>query len=226
MFLKLAGRPCLVVGAGSIGEQKIRSLIDCGARVQVVAPSASAAVTEAASLGTLAWSQRDFDLSDLDGVFLVVAATSSQEINHAIYRAAQERGILCNVVDDPPHCDFFYPAVVRRGHFQIAISTGGLSPALAQRVRKQLEEEFPPVYDVWLEDLGKKRAALFQCRCEPELRRSLLHQSVTPEALAQFEHQLHDGEPGVPAQLDPSTSLRVGSRDTRPSIYGTGKDLS
>jgi precorrin-2 dehydrogenase/sirohydrochlorin ferrochelatase len=188
MFLKLDGRPCLAVGAGSIGEQKIRSLLDCGARVHVVAPSASAAVRDAASRGTLAWSQRDFDLSDLDGAFLVVAATSSQEVNHAIYRAAQERGILCNVVDDPPHCDFFYPAVVRRGHFQIAISTGGLSPALAQRVRKQFEEEFPPVYGIWLDELGKKRATLFQSGCEPELRRSLLHQFVTPEAFAQFEH--------------------------------------
>jgi precorrin-2 dehydrogenase/sirohydrochlorin ferrochelatase len=188
MFLKLDGRPCLVAGAGSIGEQKIRSLIDCGARVHVVAPSASTAVTEAASRGMLVWSQRDFELCDLEGVFLVVAATSSVEINHAIYRAAQARGILCNVVDDPPHCDFFYPAVVRRGHFQIAISTGGLSPALAQRVRKQLEEEFPPVYGVWLEELGKKRAALFQSGCQPDLRRSLLHQSATPEAFTQFEH--------------------------------------
>jgi precorrin-2 dehydrogenase / sirohydrochlorin ferrochelatase len=218
MFLKLEGRSCLVVGAGNIGEQKIRSLIDCGAQVRVVAPSASAAVMEAANQGTLAWSQRNFKRSDLDGVFLVVAATSSMEVNHAIYRSAQRRGILCNVVDDPPHCDFFYPAVVRRGQFQIAISTGGLSPALAQRVRKQFEEEFPPVYGIWLEELGKKRAALFQCGCEPELRRSLLHQSVTPEAFAQFEHQLHDGEPGVPARLD--------GRDARPSIYATGKDLS
>jgi len=188
MFLKLEGRPCLAVGAGSVGEPKIRSLVDCGARVHVVAPSAATAVAEAASRGTLAWSQREFGLSDLDGIVLVVAATSSQEVNHAIYRAAQERGILCNVVDDPPHCDFFYPAVVRRGHFQIAISTNGLSPALAQRVRKQFEEEFPPVYGVWLEELGKKRAALFQSGCEPELRRTLLHQSVTPEAFAEFEH--------------------------------------
>lgn len=188
MFLKLEGRSCLVVGAGSIGEPKIRSLVDCGARVHVVAPSAAAAVTEAASRGTLAWSKRQFKLSDLDDVFLAVAATSSGEVNHAIYREAQERGILCNVVDDPPHCDFFYPAVVRRGHFQIAISTGGLSPALAQRVRKQFEEDFPPVYGVWLEELGRKRADLFQNGCEPELRRRLLHQSVTPEAFAEFEH--------------------------------------
>jgi len=197
MFMKLAERPCLVVGAGTIGTPKIRSLIDCGAQLHVVAPSASAEVVEAASRGALSWSQREFELSDLDGIFLVVAATSSVEVNHAIYGAAQERGILCNVVDDPPHCDFFYPAVVRRGQFQIAISTGGLSPALAQRVRKQFEEEFPPVYGVWLEELGKKRAALFHSGCDSELRRRLLHQSVAPEAFAQFKHdQLLAGEPG------------------------------
>jgi precorrin-2 dehydrogenase len=188
MFVKLEGRSCLVAGAGSIGEPKIRSLTDCGAKVHVVAPSASPAVIEAASRDALVWSRREFGLSDLDGVFVAVAATNSQDVNHAIYQAAQERGILCNVVDDPPHCDFFYPAVVRRGQFQIAISTGGLSPALAQRVRKQLEEEFPPVYGAWLEELGSKRAVLFESACEPNLRRSLLHQSVTTEAFEQFEH--------------------------------------
>lgn len=187
MFLKLDGRHCLVVGAGRIGEPKIRSLVDCGARVRVVAPSASAAVAEGATHGTLTWVQRSFEPGDLDGVFLVVAATSSVEVNHAIYREAQRRGILCNVVDDPPHCDFFYPAIVRRGRFQIAVSTGGLSPALAQRIRKQLEDEFPPIYGNWLEDLGQKRDALFQRVWDPELRRSLIHESVTPEAFAEFE---------------------------------------
>ena len=217
MFLKLDGRPCLVVGAGSIGEPKIHSLVDCGAQVHVVAPSASGAVTDAANRGTLAWSQRTFEQSDLDGVFLVVAATSAVEVNHAIYRAAKERGILCNVVDDPLHCDFFYPAVVRRGHFQIAISTNGLSPALAQRVRKQFEEEFPPVYGTWLEELGKKRAALFQSGCEPELRRTLLHHSVTPEAFAEFEHDQTNGGTGAsPVQPGDGAPL---------SIHATGKDL-
>ncbi len=192
MFLKLAGRPCLVVGAGSIGEHKIRSLIDCGARVRVIAPSASPAVVEAATSGAIAWEQRRFESGDLKGVFLVVAATSAADVNHAIYQEAQQRGILCNVVDDPPRCDFFYPAVVRRGHFQIAISTGGLSPALAQRVRKQLEEEFPPIYWEWLEQLGRTRETLLQEAGDPERRRRLIHESVTPEAFAQFERNQFD----------------------------------
>ncbi len=189
MFLKLAGRPCLVVGAGRLGEQKVRGLIESGAQVRVVAPTATAAIAQAATGGDLAWVRRTFEFSDLDGVFLVVAATSSPEVNHAIYEEAQQRGILCNVVDDPPHCDFFYPAVVRRGHFQIAISTGGLSPALAQRVRKQLEEEFPPIYWEWLQQLGRTREALSKEISDPEERRHRIHKSVTREAFAQFEHE-------------------------------------
>lgn len=192
MFLKLAGRACLVVGAGQLGEQKIRGLIDAGAQVRVIAPTATPAIAEAANSGALTWLQRAYESSDLNGVFLVVAATSSTEVNHAIYEEAQQRGALCNVVDDPPHCDFFYPAVVRRGHFQIAISTNGLSPALAQRVRKQLEDEFPPIYSAWLEFLGRKRSALFRDVSDPELRRNLIHESVAPKAFAQFEREQLD----------------------------------
>ena len=187
MFLKLEGRNCLVLGAGSVGEQKIRSLVDCGAHIRVVAPSASAAVREWAERGALTWIQRPFESADLVGVFLVVAATSSVDVNHAIYHEAQARGILCNVVDDPPHCDFYYPAVVRRGQLQIAISTAGLSPALAQRIRKQLEREFPPAYASWLEEIGSQRESLFSAGGDPELRRKLLHQLATPQAFLEFE---------------------------------------
>ena len=187
MFLKLEGRNCLVLGAGSVGEQKIRSLMDCGARIHVVAPAASAAVKEWATRGALSWNQRPFESADLDGVFLVVAATSDVDVNHAIYREAQERGILCNVVDDPPHCDFYYPAVVRRGQLQIAISTAGLSPALAQRIRKQLEVEFSPAYAGWLEELGNRREKLFSAGGDSEERRQLLHRIATSEAFLEFE---------------------------------------
>jgi precorrin-2 dehydrogenase / sirohydrochlorin ferrochelatase len=189
MFLKLEGRSCLIAGACRVGEPKIRSLIEAGARVRVVAPVASAAVLEWATAGRLTWLEKTFEPSDLDGVFLVVAATSSTEVNHAIYAEAKRRGILCNVVDDPLHCDFYYPAVVRRGPLQIAISTAGLSPALAQRIRKQLEGQFPPVYADWLEELGRKRESLFRAGGDPALRRALLHELVTSEALAEFERR-------------------------------------
>ena len=195
MFLKLEGRNCLVLGAGSVGEQKVRSLLDCGAQIRVIAPFASEAVQEWAKNGSLTWLQRSFEFSDLDGVFLVVAATSDVEVNHAIYREARAREILCNVVDDPPHCDFYYPAIVRRGQLQIAISTAGLSPALAQRIRKQLEEEFPPAYASWLEQLGSRREALFAAGGDPEERRQLLHRLATREAFTEFEPS-HQSEAG------------------------------
>ena len=186
MFLKLEGRNCLVLGAGSVGEQKIRSLLDCGATIRVVAPFASAAVIEWANRGVLTWLQREFESPDLDGMFLVIAATSDVAVNHDIYRECQVRGILCNVVDDPPHCDFYYPAVVRRGQLQIAISTAGLSPALAQRIRKQLEEEFPPAYATWLKELGNRREAMFRAGGDAEVRRKLLHHLATREAFMEF----------------------------------------
>ena len=195
MFLKLEGRNCLVLGAGSVGEQKIRSLLDCGAHLRVVAPFATAAVQEWAADGRLTWLQREYESSDLDGTYLVVAGTSNVEVNHAIYREANSRGILCNVVDDPPYCDFYYGALVRRGHLQISISTNGLSPALAQRIRKQFEVEFPPIYGDWLEVLGRRREEMFRAGGDPETRKALLHELAGAAAFLEFESsQLASGK--------------------------------
>ncbi len=157
MFLKLEGRPCLVVGAGTVAEGKIGSLLLAGATVRVVAPQANVAVQEWARTGVMRWESREFCLLDLDGVFLVIAATSSNEVNGSVFREAQRRNVLCNVVDDPEHCDFYYPAVVRRGQLQIAISTAGESPALAQKLRRELESQYGPEYEGWVEQLGKRR---------------------------------------------------------------------
>ena len=103
-----------------------------------------------------------FRPAELESVFLVVAATSDPQVNDLVFREAQSRGILCNVVDDPERCDFYYPAVLRRGQLQIAISTGGSSPALAQRLRHELEQQFAPGYGEWLEELGEARCRLLR----------------------------------------------------------------
>jgi precorrin-2 dehydrogenase/sirohydrochlorin ferrochelatase len=187
MFLKLEGRNCLALGAGSVGEQKIRSLLDCGADIRVVATWATDAVKQWALSGALTLIEREYEPADLDDAYLVIAATSDVAVNHAIYREAQVRGILCNVVDDPPYCDFYYGALVRRGHLQISISTNGLSPALAQRIRKQFEEDFPPIYGNWLEELGRKREDLFRTGVDPEDRKQTLHQLATRAAFLEFE---------------------------------------
>ena len=160
MFVKLAGRSCLVVGAGEVGTAKIEGLLAAGATVRVVAPEATATVAEWSRAGRFSWHARGFELHDLDGIFLTVVATPSRELNARVFEEASQRGVLCNVVDDPPHCDFYYPAVVRRGDLQIAVSTSGRSPALAARLRRDLEQQFGPEYEAWVEELGCRRQKL------------------------------------------------------------------
>lgn len=189
LFLKLEGRRCLVVGSGSVAQSKILSLLDSGAKVRVVAPQANAAVKEWARAGVIVWETRRFEATDLDGTFLVIAATSSSTVNGTVFREAQQRNILCNAVDDPKHCDFYYGAVVRRGQLQVAISTEGQSPALAQRIRSELEAQFGPEYAGWVEELGLIRERLFASGIDPESRRRLLHELASRDAFAERESQ-------------------------------------
>jgi precorrin-2 dehydrogenase/sirohydrochlorin ferrochelatase len=186
MFLKLSGRACLVVGAGTIAESKTASLLEAGGRVRVVAPEATAQVRSWAQSNAIEWHRRSFQPDDLEGMFLVVAATSSTELHERIFEEATRRGVLCNIVDVPALCDFYYPSVVQRGSLQIAISTSGQSPALAQRLRKQLEDQFGPEYEEWLAQLGEARDKLFSAKMDPEERKRLLHQQASEEAFEAF----------------------------------------
>ena len=174
MFVKLAGRWVLVVGAGAVGEAKISSLLDTGAHIRVVALQANSAVRVWAACGAISLEERAFAPADLDGIFLVVAATSSRETNGFIFTEAQRRQNLCNVVDVPELCDFFYPAVVRRGDLQIAISTAGQSPLLAQQIRKRLEQQFGPEYAGWVAELGKLRREVLGSDLTAERKYELL----------------------------------------------------
>jgi len=186
MFLKLSARPCLVVGAGAVAESKIASLLEADGQVRVVAPEATKQVRSWSQSNTIEWRQRAFEPGDLDGMFLVVAATSSTELHERIFAEATRRGVLCNIVDVPALCDFYYPSVVQRGALQIAISTAGLSPALAQRLRKQLEDQFGPEYEEWLVELGEAREKLHSAKMDPEERKRLLHQDASEEAFEAF----------------------------------------
>ncbi len=188
-FLKLAGRRCLVVGAGRVAEEKIEGLLRAEAAVAVVAPSATQRIRTWARAEEIVWKARTFRSSDLVGIFLIVVATSSPELHREIYKQAKRRGILCNVVDDPEHCDFYYGATVRRGSLQIAISTGGLSPALAQRIRKQLEQEFGSEYEDWLEEIGTLRKRLLAKPVSPARRKALLHRLAGETSLDQFRRR-------------------------------------
>ena len=140
--LDLEGRSCLVVGAGPVGLEKASGLVECGAQVTVVAPHAVAGL---AALG-VEWLEREYEPADLEGRFLVVAATSHEELNRRVFADAEARGLLCNVADVPELCSFILPAVHREGPVAIAVSTGGASPALAQRIRGEVAARYGPDY--------------------------------------------------------------------------------
>lgn len=189
MFIKLTGRQCLVVGAGKVGEPKIGGLLETGARIRVVAVDASPAVREWARSGKIELELRAFTNDDLQGAFLVVVATSSRSLNERIHREAQRLGILCNVVDVPDLCDFFYPSVVRRGDLQIAVSTAGQSPSLAQKIRQQLEKQFGPGYAGWVAELGETRKLILASDLDKERKLDLLHSLASREAFEQATAQ-------------------------------------
>ena len=186
LFLKLRGRRCLVVGAGKISEGKIAGLLEAGAHVRVIATKATERIVHWHKTKKLRLEQRTFRSRDLDGFFLVVGATNSPKVHRAIYRAARARKVLCNIVDVPPLCDFYYPAVVRRGRLQIAISTAGASPSLARRLREELELAFAPEYAPWLTHLAGERKKLFAKNLPIAQRLRLLKDQASAQAFARF----------------------------------------
>jgi precorrin-2 dehydrogenase/sirohydrochlorin ferrochelatase len=175
IFLKLSARPCIVIGAGNLAESKIESLRAAHARVTVIAPHARTSIQELAQAGEIQWLQREYAAGDLAGSFLVVAATDNAAVNRAVFAEAEAANILCNAVDDPPFCDFYFPSVVRRGDLQIAISTAGASPALAQRLRKEINAQLPLDLGDWLTDLGNLRREVVAAEPLNEERKLLLH---------------------------------------------------
>jgi siroheme synthase-like protein len=176
IFLKMKGRRCLVVGAGEVAESKIQSLLIAEANVIVVAPEAKPALAALAKEGRFLWYPREFQPADLDGMFLVVAATNRTEINSLVFKEASRRNVICNAVDDPPNCDFYFPSIVNRGNLQIAISTAGESPALAQQLRQEIDEQLSQDIGPWLESLGNLRREVLENMPAGEGRKLLLHE--------------------------------------------------
>jgi precorrin-2 dehydrogenase/sirohydrochlorin ferrochelatase len=210
MFTKLEGRTCLAVGAGAIAAAKVRSLLEGGASVTVVAPKAIAEIKRLATSGKVKWLRREFTADDLDGALLVIAATSLSDVNRAVFLKAQRRGILCNAVDDPPNCDFYFPAVVRRGDLQIAISTAGESPALAQRLRCELEECLDESVGDWVRLVGTLRRKILASHAPSDERKRLLH--LLAHSDAQVSTRVLSGEDSRPGA---SRKSRAHSKRTR-----------
>jgi precorrin-2 dehydrogenase/sirohydrochlorin ferrochelatase len=145
--LMLDGRPCVVVGGGDIGLEKVEGLLACGADVTLIAPDAVGELREYAAEGSIRWERREYGGSeDLEGKLVVIAATSDTDVNIAVHDDAERRQMLCNVVDVPPLCNFILPAIVRAGPLAIAISTAGASPALAKRMKREIAETYGEPY--------------------------------------------------------------------------------
>ncbi len=145
--LMLKGRPCLVVGGGDIGLEKVEGLLATGADVTLIAPDAVDELTSLAAEGSIRWERRPYGgPEDLEGQLVVIAATNDTEVNIAVHDDAEQRQMLCNVVDVPPLCNFILPAIVRSGPLAIAISTAGASPALAKRMKREIAESFGEPY--------------------------------------------------------------------------------
>jgi precorrin-2 dehydrogenase len=175
IFLKLEGHKVLVVGGGLIAQQKIEAVLRSATDVTVIAPQVTPRIRLWAHQARLRHIALPYRPGMAEGYFLVIAATDSEELNRAVYQEARQSGALSNAVDDPGYCDFYAPAVVSRGEFQVAISTGGNSPALARNVRQELERKFGPEYEPWTAWLGRMRQAIRNLLPRSERRTELLH---------------------------------------------------
>jgi precorrin-2 dehydrogenase/sirohydrochlorin ferrochelatase len=161
-ILMLDGRLGVVIGGGVIGERKVKTLLDAGARVKVITPEATPRLKKLAEGDRIELIVREYERGDLKGAAVVIASTDERAVNQAIYEEALDEGIPVNVVDDPPHCTFIAPSIVRRGDLMIAISTGGTNPAMAVRIRERLEKEFGPEYEAYFELIKRLKAEVDQ----------------------------------------------------------------
>ncbi len=183
VFLDLQGRRCVVVGGGPVAEGKVKALLEAGAEVTVISPEVAGALQELADGGRITHLARRYRPGDLAGAFLAICATDDRGVNRQVWQEATAGGVLVNVVDDPPHCTFIAPSILRRGDLIIAISTSGKAPALAVRLREQLENVIGDEYARFLEIASALRALLAARWPDFEQRRALWYQLVDSDVL-------------------------------------------
>src|SRR5882724_607393 len=184
VLLDLRGRRSVVVGGGPIAEGKVAPLVDGGAAVTVVAPDLTAGLAALAREGRLTHVARPYAPGDLEHAYLAIAATDDPEVNHAVHAEAEAKGVLVNVVDDPPYCGFILPSILRRGDLVVAVSTSGNAPALAVRVRERLERELGDEYARFLALAGSIRTPLAERYPDFQIRKRLWYRLVDSDVLA------------------------------------------
>ncbi len=179
--LDVANKHCLVVGGGRVGERKVKGLVECRAKVLVIAQDAGDRLEGLASDGLIELRLRQYESSDLEGKFLVIGATDDEDTNQKISQDAERLGVLCNIADRPEACSFVIPATARQGDLLICVSTSNKSPAVARWIRRGLERDFGPEYAQLLSLMGA-------------IRKRLKAEAKSPEAHKElFERLLNDG---------------------------------
>jgi precorrin-2 dehydrogenase/sirohydrochlorin ferrochelatase len=174
LLVNLEGKRVTVVGGGAVAERKVRSVLECGAHVTVVAPELAPGLRELAAVGSISHRARHYRLGDLDGATLAFVAVDDAEVSATAAKEAEAAGVLVNVADGPELCDFIVPSIMRRGRLTIAISTGGASPAWARRIRTSLEGEFGEEYARLLEATAGVRRRCLEEMADPTRRREAL----------------------------------------------------
>jgi precorrin-2 dehydrogenase/sirohydrochlorin ferrochelatase len=156
-YLDIKGKRCLVIGGGEVAERKVNSLLKCGAEVSIVSPDLTRRLKELNSKGKIKFLKGKFKEKYLKDIFLVIGATDNSNVNFKVYESANKKNILVNIVDSPELCNFIVPSIIERGDLTIAISTGGKSPALAKKLRKELEDRYGFEYAKFLNLMGNLR---------------------------------------------------------------------
>jgi precorrin-2 dehydrogenase len=182
-YLDLRDRPCLVIGGGAVAERKALSLLEAGADVTVISPDLTPKLKELSDSGKIAYLQKIFDDQDLSGEFLVVAATGSAEVNIQAAQACKKRHMLVNVAAPSEESTFIVPSLVDRGELLIAVSTSGASPALSQKIRRELEEHYGPEYELFLGKLSAIRVRVLEEVADAQERSRIFHAIVDSDVI-------------------------------------------
>lgn len=176
--IDITDRRCLVVGGGRVGERKILSLLECGARVTAISKKFTPAIEKLIFDSVIEGHQREFADGDIDGAFLVYCATNDRDLNERVYRLSTGAGCLVNVVDVPDICNFIVPAVIRRGPLCVAISTSGAAPALAKKIKRDIEGMIPERYEEYIDFLSEKRLEIKKTIGAIEVRQAIFEEMI------------------------------------------------
>jgi len=183
LYLNIVNKRCTVVGGGEVAARKVERLLRCGARVTVIGRELSPALDALKKNGRVEHIESDYRKEHLEGAFLVIGATDNPEVNERIYWDSREKGVLVNIVDDPGLCDFILPSLMERGDLSIAVSTGGKSPALARKIRQELERIYGPEYEVLIRIMGVLRERVLYRRGPSEANRQVFEAVLDSDVL-------------------------------------------